>query len=224
MNPLPQRPLPPPPPDPMADPSHGASPWNLPNALTAGRILLVPVFGLLLLSDGGTRVSWRWLALAVFVIAMLTDRIDGELARRRNQITDLGKILDPIADKTLLGMAFVGLSILGDVPWWITLLVLAREIGVTAVRFVVIRHGVMPASRGGKVKTAVQFVALALLVAPAWGLPGEALWRGTAYVVLALAVLLTVVTGIDYLIKAHRLRRTSPRALAKRAAAPEAQR
>ncbi|MBK8469851.1 MAG: CDP-diacylglycerol--glycerol-3-phosphate 3-phosphatidyltransferase [Actinomycetales bacterium] len=203
----------------MADPTHeAASPWNLPNALTTARILLVPVFGSLLLSDEGTNVTQRFAALGVFLVAMLTDRIDGDIARSRGLVTDLGKILDPIADKALLGMAFVGLSIIGLVPWWITVLVLAREVGVTAVRFVVIRHGVMPAGRGGKVKTFAQAVALSLLVLPTWVLPGASAWRWAAYAVLTAAVVITVVTGIDYLHKAHRLRRSSPRALAKRAA------
>lgn len=206
------------PPDPMATPSHGASPWNLPNSLTAVRILLVPAFGWLLLHDDGRDAAHRWAALAVFVVAMFTDRIDGELARRRGQITDLGKLLDPIADKTLLGMSLVGLSMLGRVPWWVTLLVLAREVGVTVVRIVVIRHGVISAGRGGKIKTFLQTVAVSMLVLPEWAVPGSQVWTVAAYVVLAAAVALTVVTGVDYLFAAHRLRRTSPRAQAKRAA------
>jgi CDP-diacylglycerol--glycerol-3-phosphate 3-phosphatidyltransferase len=155
----------------MAQPSHGTSPWNLPNALTVLRILLVPVFGSMLLAQNGADAGQRFAALAVFVVAMITDRIDGDIARSRGLVTDVGKILDPIADKALLGMAFVGLSLIGLVPWWVTLLVLAREVGVTVVRFVVIRHGVMPAGRGGKIKTFAQAVALSLLILPAWVLP-----------------------------------------------------
>ena len=214
--PIPPRPLTGPP-DPMAQPSHDASPWNLPNALTVLRILLVPVFGAMLLVEGGTNAGQRFAALGVFLVAMITDRIDGDLARSRGLVTDVGKILDPIADKALLGMAFVGLSLIGLVPWWVTLVVLAREIGVTVVRFVVIRHGVMPAGRGGKVKTFAQAVALSLLVLPLWVLPAPEVWRWTAYLVLAVAVVLTVLTGMDYLVQANRLRRTSPRAMAKRA-------
>ena len=206
------------PPDPMAQPSHDASPWNLPNALTVLRILLVPVFGSMLLVDGGANAGQRFAALGVFVVAMITDRIDGDLARSRGLVTDVGKLLDPIADKALLGMAFVGLSLIGLVPWWVTVLVLAREVGVTVVRFVVIRHGVMPAGRGGKVKTFAQAVALSLLVLPAWVMPAGQVWRWAAYIVLVVAVLLTVATGLDYLVQANRLRRTSPRAVAKRAA------
>jgi len=202
----------------MAQPSHGTSPWNLPNALTVLRILLVPVFGSMLLAQNGADAGQRFAALAVFVVAMITDRIDGDIARSRGLVTDVGKILDPIADKALLGMAFVGLSLIGLVPWWVTLLVLAREVGVTVVRFVVIRHGVMPAGRGGKIKTFAQAVALSLLILPAWVLPTPQVWQWTAYSVLAIAVALTVVTGLDYLVQAHRLRRTSPRAMAKRAA------
>ena len=122
------------------------------------RLLLVPVFAVLLLHDGGQQDSWRIAATVVFAIASLTDRFDGELARRRGLITDLGKIVDPIADKALIGTALVGLSWLDELSWWVTVIVLVREIGVTALRFVVIRHGVMPASRGGKVKTFLQAV------------------------------------------------------------------
>ncbi len=215
--PVPPRPMTGPP-DPMAQPSHDASAWNLPNALTVLRILLVPVFGSMLLVDGGANAGQRFAALGVFVVAMITDRIDGDLARSRGLVTDVGKLLDPIADKALLGMAFVGLSLIGLVPWWVTVLVLAREVGVTVVRFVVIRHGVMPAGRGGKVKTFAQAVALSLLVLPAWVMPAGQVWRWAAYIVLVVAVLLTVATGLDYLVQANRLRRTSPRAVAKRAA------
>ena len=172
----------------------------------------------MLLAQNGADAGQRFAALAVFVVAMITDRIDGDIARSRGLVTDVGKILDPIADKALLGMAFVGLSLIGLVPWWVTLLVLAREVGVTVVRFVVIRHGVMPAGRGGKIKTFAQAVALSLLILPAWVLPAPQIWQWTAYSVLAIAVALTVVTGLDYLVQAHRLRRTSPRAMAKRAA------
>ncbi len=193
------------------------SAWNLPNVLTVARILLVPVFGWFLLADGGRNAAYRLMALVVFLVAMLTDRVDGKLARSRGQVTTFGMIADPIADKALLGMAFVGLSLLGEVPWWVTVLVLGREISVTVVRFLVIRHGVMPAGRGGKLKTVLQAVALSLLVAPLWVLPGEALWRWVAYVVLAAAVLVTVATGLDYLFQARVLRRTSQRA-ARRAA------
>lgn len=194
-----------------------ASAWNLPNALTVGRIVLVPVVGWLLLADGGSNAATRYLALGAFIVAAITDKIDGDLARSRGQVTNFGKIADPIADKTLLGMVFVALSLLALVPWWVTGLVLTREVGITVMRFVVIRHGVMPAGRGGKLKTTVQAFALGMLILPAWILPFAAAWEKAAYAVLAIAVAITVVTGLDYLHQAHRLRRTSPRAMAKRA-------
>ena len=130
--------------------------WNVANALTALRLALVPVFGWLLLGEPGGSTGGRLVAAAVFVVAGLTDRFDGELARRRGLVTDLGKIADPIADKALIGTALVGLSLLGELPWWVTVVVLVREIGITLLRFAVIRRAVMPAGRGGKVKTALQ--------------------------------------------------------------------
>ena len=185
---------------------------TIPNAISFVRLLLVPVFAVLLLHDGGTQDGWRIAATVVFAIASLTDRLDGELARRRGLITDLGKIVDPIADKALIGTALVGLSWLGELSWWVTVIVLVRELGVTALRFVVIRHGVMPASRGGKVKTFLQAVAIGLYLLPLEG-PGQDI----AAVVMAAAVVVTVVTGADYVARAIRLRRTSERAQRKRA-------
>src|SRR4051812_9453170 len=140
--------------------------WNAANALTALRLLLVPVFGWLLLVDGGDDARYRALAALAFAVAAITDRIDGELARRRGLVTDVGKIADPIADKALIGTALVGLSLLGELAWWITVVVLVREIGITLLRLVVIRHGVMPAGRGGKAKTASQAVAIVLYLLP----------------------------------------------------------
>jgi CDP-diacylglycerol---glycerol-3-phosphate 3-phosphatidyltransferase len=190
------------------------SSWNLANALTALRVALVPVFGVLLLHEQGRSTSWRVAAFAAFAIASLTDRFDGEYARRYGLVTDLGKIADPIADKALTGTALVGLSVLGELPWWVTVLVLVREWGVTALRFAVIRHGVLPASRGGKVKTSLQVLAIGLYVLPLHG-PGHAV----AVAVMAAAVVVTLVTGVDYCARAARLRRTSPRTLARRRAA-----
>jgi CDP-diacylglycerol--glycerol-3-phosphate 3-phosphatidyltransferase len=181
------------------------------------RIALVPVFGWLLLVDGGDRPAMRWWAAAVFVVATATDRVDGDLARKRGLITNFGKIADPIADKTLMGMAFVGLSVLGELPWWVTIVVLVREWGVTVLRFFVIRHGVMPAGRGGKVKTALQFFGLLLFTMPLSSLPGSAAWELVAQVILGLAVVVTVVTGLDIAVKALHLRHTSERSAMKRA-------
>ena len=195
------------------------SPWNIANALTVLRVLMVPVYAWLLLADGGNNPVLRFWAAGVFVLATLTDRIDGEIARRRGLITDFGKVTDPIADKALMGMAFVGLSLLGELPWWVTVLVLAREWGVTLLRFFVIRHGVMPAGRGGKLKTVLQSVTLTLFSLPLWVLPLSGLWTAVAWVTMVLAVVVTLVTGVDYVMKALHLRRTSERAAMKRARA-----
>jgi len=159
----------------------------------------------------GVAFAQSWLD-GVLAVASVTDRVDGQLARSRGLVTDFGKIADPIADKALIGAALVGLSSLGELAWWVTVVVLVREIGVTLLRFWVIRHGVMPASRGGKVKTLVQAVAIGLLVLPLDGWLHEA-----ALVVMYVAVAVTVVTGVDYVARALRLRRTSARAAMKRA-------
>ncbi len=186
--------------------------WNLPNALTALRILLVPLFGWLLLIDDGHDNGLRLWAFGVFLAAILTDKIDGEIARKRNLVTDFGKLMDPIADKALTGMAFVGLSAIGELWWWVTILVLSREWGITFMRFWVIKYGVMPASRGGKIKTALQAVALCGLILPlreldgALGDVGVVLWW-MAVGVMAAAVALTIVTGLDYVHQAVKLRR-----------------
>lgn len=182
---------------------------NVANVLTMSRLVLVPVFLLALFTDGGHQIGWRLVACAVFAIASITDHFDGNLARSRGLVTDFGKIADPIADKTLTGAALVGLSALGEVPWWVTVVIAVREVGVTLLRFWVIRHGVIPASRGGKAKTIVQIAAIGLylLPLPAWIAP-------LRWAVLALAVVLTVVTGVDYLIRAVRLRARGRRAVA----------
>lgn len=200
---------------PVADPA--PSPWNLPNALTVTRILLVPVYGWVLLLQGGEQPHLRWWAAGILLVATLTDRVDGDLARRRGLVTNFGKIADPIADKTLMGMAFVGLSVLGELPWWVTVVVLVREWGVTVLRFFVIRHGVMPAGRGGKVKTTLQFFGLLLFTLPLWSFPGPDHWVLAARIVVGLAVVVTVVTGADIAHKALRLRQTSERSARKRA-------
>ena len=189
------------PPDHVGDPVQSPSALNLPNALTVLRLLLVPVFAWLLLREGGDDSSSRVWAAIVFVVASLTDFVDGELARRQGLVTTFGKVVDPIADKALTGTALVGLSYLGDLPWWVTVVILVREIGVTLLRFWVIRHGVIPASRGGKVKTAAQMLAIFLYLLPVTG------WLVTAReIVMGLAVLLTLATGVDYVARALRLR------------------
>lgn len=187
-----------------------ASSWNVANALTVLRLVLVPVFLVALFQDGGDSAAWRVAAFVAFAVASVTDRIDGELARRHNLVTDFGKIADPIADKALIGAALIGLSVLDELPWWVTVVILVREVGVTALRLVVIRHGVMPASRGGKLKTMLQSLAIGLLVLPTTG------WlEAVALLVMAVAVVVTVVTGLDYVLRALRLRRTSARTTAR---------
>ncbi|HEY7146358.1 MAG TPA: CDP-diacylglycerol--glycerol-3-phosphate 3-phosphatidyltransferase [Streptosporangiaceae bacterium] len=173
---------------------------NIANGLTVGRLVLVPVFVILLL-PGGT--GWRIAAFVVFAVASLTDLLDGELARRRGLITDFGKIADPIADKALTGSALVSLSLLGELSWWVTGIILFRELAVTGLRFWVIRRGVIAASRGGKAKTLLQVLAISLYILP--GPPPEI--RAT---VMAAAVAVTVVTGADYVLRAVRLRRSVP--------------
>jgi CDP-diacylglycerol--glycerol-3-phosphate 3-phosphatidyltransferase len=191
-----------PPPDHLADAVQPVGLWNVANVLTTVRLVLVPVFAVVLFHDGGHDPAWRWAAWAVFAVATATDVLDGELARRRGLVTTFGKIADPIADKALMGTALVGLSILGDLPWWVTVVILVREVGVTLLRFWVIRIGVIPASRGGKIKTLLQGVGIGLYVLPLTG------WlRTLSAVVMAAAVVVTVVTGVDYVVKALRLRR-----------------
>ena len=197
--------------DHLADPPSPASAWNVANALTVFRLMLVPVFLVILFHGTGHETGWRVFAWAVFAVASVTDRIDGDLARKRGLVTEFGKLVDPIADKALIGAALVGLSTLGELWWWVTVVVLVREIGVTLLRFWVIRHGVIPASRGGKIKTFLQAVAIGLYVLPLSGWLHDV---ATAIMVLAVAVALG--TGIDYVARAVRLRRVGR---ARRAAA-----
>lgn len=172
---------------------------NLPNALTVLRLLLVPVFVLFLLA-GGT--GWRIAAFAVFAVASFTDLLDGELARRSGRVTDFGKIADPIADKALTGSALITLSALGELSWWVTAVIMVREIGVTLLRFWVLRWGVIAASRGGKAKTLLLMIAIGLYV-----LPLHLAWVRS--VVMAAAVVVTLVTGADYTMRAIRLRQAN---------------
>lgn len=189
------------PPDHLGDPVQTVRTLNIANALTVLRLLLVPVFAVLLFHGDGLDPAWRWAAFVVFVVAALTDLADGELARSRGLVTSFGKIADPIADKALMGTALVGLSVLGQLPWWVTVVILVREIGVTLLRFWVIRDGVIPASRGGKLKTLLQGLAIGLYVAPLSG------WAATlAAWIMGAALVVTVVTGVDYVVKAQRLR------------------
>jgi CDP-diacylglycerol---glycerol-3-phosphate 3-phosphatidyltransferase len=174
---------------------------NVANLLTVVRIFLVPVF-VFCLVQGGT--GWRLGALAAFGGASFTDFLDGQLARKRGLVTDFGKIADPIADKALTGAALITLSVLGELPWWVTGLILARELGITALRFAVIRRGVIAASQGGKLKTLLQIVAICLYVLPAsLGLPAA-----VKEVVMGAALVVTLVTGADYVVRAVRMSKT----------------
>jgi len=198
----------------VTTPAAGAPPLlNIANVLTGVRLLLVPVFLVTLFVDHGQSVQWRLAAFGVFVVAAFTDRLDGQLARSRGLVTAFGTVADPIADKALTGSALIGLSMLGLVPWWATLLMMGREIGITLLRFAVLRHGIIPASRGGKAKTLTQAIAIGFYLLPLTELLDADLavaWvRG---VLLGLAVVLTVGTGIDYILRAMRLRATAPTA------------
>lgn len=184
--------------------------WNLPNAITVVRILLAPVFFWLLLADAGEDGGLRIAAALLFIVAIATDGIDGHIARSRGLVTDLGKLLDPIADKVLTGAALVGLSILTELPWWVTAVILVREIGITVFRMAVLSDRVIPASRGGKLKTIVQSVAISLALLPLWSVLGEWVhWLNG--ITMSAALVLTVVTGIDYLADAARQSRAARR-------------
>lgn len=190
------------------------SPWNVPNALTVLRILLVPVFLVLLLADGGQDMTMRWWALVVFLLAMATDKIDGDLARKYNLITNFGKIADPIADKSLMAAALIGLAAIAEIPWWVPIIILVRELGITVLRFFMIRIAVMPASRGGKIKTVLQTVAIGLflLLTPlAVFVSAGVNFALTvfAWLVMTAAIVVTIVTGIDYCLQAAKLAKES---------------
>ena len=195
-----------PPPIPADGGAKRVSNWNLPNIITVVRILLAPLFVWMLLADGGDDGWLRWAAAALFILTIATDGVDGALARRNGQVTELGKLLDPIADKVLTGGALIALSILNELPWWVTIVILVREIGITVYRFVVIRQGVIAASRGGKIKTIVQSVAISFALVPLWTVFGDWIFWLNG-VLMTAAVILTVWTGIDYLWQAWKGRR-----------------
>src|SRR6478736_6721241 len=170
-----------------------AIPRQLPNLITIVRILCAPIFLWMLLADGGADGALRWWAAVLFIVAIATDGIDGWLARRNNIVTDLGKLLDPLADKILTGFAFIGLSILGELPWWVTIIVLIREVGITIHRFVVAGAWM------GKLKTLAQAVALSLALLPLWTLVGDWIFWVNG-IAMTIAVVLTIASGIDYVI------------------------
>ena len=186
-----------------------SSNWNIPNALTTLRILMVPFFGYALLQDGGDSILWRCVAAGIFIAGMITDKVDGDLARKHNLITDFGKIADPIADKAMTGMAFIGLSLVGEVWWWVTIVVLLREWSVTLLRLSIMKDVVIAAAQSGKIKTVLQSVALSGLSFPlvaddhAWGTPGELLFYANQ-VLLAGAVAMTLWSGYEFFRDAYR--------------------
>ncbi len=178
---------------------------NIANVLTVVRVLLVPLFIWLLLLDDGADGLARWMAVLTFAVAIYTDKLDGDIARKRGLITNFGKIADPIADKMLIGSALILLCIIDGMPWWITIVILGRELLITLLRFVVIRYGVIPASRGGKLKTVLQTAAVLLYLMPLAELLGG--WmEWIALAVMLVAVVVTVVTGADYVIQAVKMR------------------
>ncbi|MEP6817621.1 MAG: CDP-diacylglycerol--glycerol-3-phosphate 3-phosphatidyltransferase [Marmoricola sp.] len=177
--------------------------WNVPNALTMLRIVVVPFFGWVLLYDGGHHDGRRWVAYGLFVLAMITDKIDGDLARKHNLVTNFGKIADPIADKALTGMAFIGLSVIGELWWWVTIVVLIREWSVTIARLSVAKHVVLAANRSGKLKTLTQVFALGGFIGPFrhlsgfWHVPGLVVWWAAA-ALMAVALVLTITSGVEF--------------------------
>ena len=193
----------------MSQTGERVSNFNLPNVLTSMRIAMVPFFGWALLHDGGDSVLWRLVAFGIFVAAMITDKIDGDIARARNLVTDFGKVADPIADKAITGMALIGLSVVGDVWWWVTIVVLVREWSVTLLRLSVLKHVVIAASQSGKIKTTLQAIALSGLTLPlphgdahggafdAFGVVGEMLFYASQ-VFLAGAVAMTLWSGYEF--------------------------
>ena len=202
----------------MSDPQPSqVSNWNVPNALTTLRIIMVPFFAWALLIDDGDSIQWRLVAFGIFVAAMITDKIDGDIARRHNLITNFGKIADPIADKALTGMAFVALSIIGELWWWVTIVVLLREWSVTLLRLSIMKHVVLAASRSGKVKTVLQTVALSLFILPLKLVEGPlepfalVLWYAAA-VMMAAAVAMTLWSGYEFFRDARHQHREAVRA------------
>lgn len=172
---------------------------NLPNSITISRILALPFCAYALFKNGGDDSTWRVIAFLLFFLVGATDFLDGQLARSRNTVTEFGKLLDPIADKALIGTALISLSILHLLPWWVTIVILTREIGITIFRFVVIKDGVIPANRGGKVKTIVQNFAAAFYILP---LGSSFHWFRELF--MGAALILTITTGIWYLVEASR--------------------
>jgi CDP-diacylglycerol--glycerol-3-phosphate 3-phosphatidyltransferase len=182
---------------------------NIANIITIVRILLAPLFVWLVLLDGGDHGVWRLVAAALFIAAIATDGLDGALARKRNLVTNSGIILDPIADKVLIGGALIALALVAELPWWVVVVILARELGITLFRLAVLRDRVIPASRGGKLKTVLQAIALSSWLVPTWVILGEGVFT-LNYILMGAVILVTVVTGLDYLWKGLRAPKATP--------------
>lgn len=178
--------------------------WNIANVLTIVRVALVPVLAVVLMAAGGQDPVLRWISFAIFAAAAITDHIDGELARRRGLVTDFGKIMDPIADKLLVGTALVSLAALAELPWWVPAVIIVREVGITVWRLTVMSKRVIPADRGGKLKTLLQVGSIGLFIMPLWTLPPAI--KSTAWVLLWAAIGMTIISGINYVYQAYRIR------------------
>ena len=187
----------------VAEGDSAVSNANIANIITVVRILLTPLFIYLVLLDGGNGGLWRWVAAGLFILAIATDGVDGALARRRNLVTNSGIILDPIADKVLIGGALVALALVAELPWWVVAVIVVREVGITVFRFAHLRHRVIPASRGGKLKTILQSVTVSSWLVPSWVFLGE--WVLVMnQVLMGVVILVTVLTGVEYLLKGAR--------------------
>jgi CDP-diacylglycerol--glycerol-3-phosphate 3-phosphatidyltransferase len=173
--------------------SIGVPAFITPNSLTIARLLLIPFGAAALFMNGGDDYNWQIISWWIFFILGLTDIVDGQLARSRHQITELGKFLDPVADKAMVGTAMICLSILDRMPWWITIVILAREIGITLFRLAIVKRGVIPANRGGKIKSTFQSFGVGFYMLP---MPTELFWFRDGF--MAIAIALTVVTGFNY--------------------------
>lgn len=178
--------------------------FNLPNVLTSIRIIAIPLFAWLVLKSESNQVYWMWASFICFAVLMITDKLDGDIARAKGIVTDFGKIADPIADKALMATAFICLNITGILPVWVTVVILAREIGITIWRMVELRNGnVVPASKGGKLKTVLQTICVALYL-----VPQPTPMQFIAYAFMLLTVVVTVATGVQYIVDAYRLKKT----------------
>jgi len=192
----------------MASGDGPVSVGNIANMVTVLRILVAPVLLWLVVVDDGQWGIWRVIAAILFVLAISTDGVDGALARKRNLVTASGVLMDPIADKALTGAAFVALALVAELPWWVVIVILGREVLITAFRFAVLKTRVIPASRGGKAKTLSQAVALGFWLLPTWVIVGEWVFA-VNWVLMGIVIVLTVATGIDYLVRALRQRASS---------------